>query len=127
LPSRKDPSLALWFDEVDREDKSLVSGKNANVGEMIRKTSVPVPSAFAVTAYAYQLEIEKTGLQGSLRQQPECLDAHGVSELQKKRRPIKRTIEKSYSQASWNKRISPKLENKKEIDPKSGTSERDKW
>ncbi len=125
MPPRKDPSLALWFDEVDREDKSLLGGKNANVGEMIRKTSVPVPSAFAVTAYAYQLEIKNIGFEGSLRQQPECLDAHGVSELQKKRRPIKRTIEKSYSRANWNKRTSSKLENKKEIDLKSGTSERD--
>jgi pyruvate,water dikinase len=51
------------------KDVPSVGGKNASLGEMIRKTRVPVPPGFAITAYAYQLTIEKAGLEKFINDQ----------------------------------------------------------
>jgi len=105
LPHDKNQPLALWFDEVGRKDVSLVGGKNASLGEMIRKTRVPVPPGFAITAYAYQLTIEKAGLWGFMRQQLEGLDTHDVTELQKRGAAIREAIEKVQLPAELEKAI----------------------
>ncbi len=39
--------------EITKEDVPLVGGKAANLGELIQKTNVPVPSGFAITATGY--------------------------------------------------------------------------
>ena len=51
------PPTILWFDKVGRGDIALVGGKNASLGEMatkLRRSGVPVPTGFAVTADAYR-------------------------------------------------------------------------
>ncbi|MEM3546851.1 MAG: phosphoenolpyruvate synthase [Candidatus Bathyarchaeia archaeon] len=53
--------LVLWFEELRKEDVPLVGGKCANLGEMIN-AGIPVPPGFAVSAYAYKLFLEKTGI-----------------------------------------------------------------
>ena len=95
MPQDKNPPLVIWFDEVGRKDIPLVGGKNASLGEMIRKTRVPVPPGFAVTAYAYQLTIEKAGLGDFIGKQLEGLDTHDVGELQKRGAAIREAIEKA--------------------------------
>ncbi|MEM1550504.1 MAG: phosphoenolpyruvate synthase [Candidatus Bathyarchaeia archaeon] len=52
----------LWLDEIGMEDISLVGGKSASLGEMIRRVGVPVPYGFAVTAEAYRYYIEANEL-----------------------------------------------------------------
>jgi pyruvate,water dikinase len=52
LPAKK-PKYVLWFDEIGMEDVPLVGGKSASLGEMTRRTGVPVPYGFATTAEAY--------------------------------------------------------------------------
>lgn len=94
MPHARNPPLVLWFDEVGRQDVPLVGGKNASLGEMIRRTRVPVPPGFAVTAYAYQLTIEKAGLVDFVHKQLENLDTHDVAELQKIGASIREAIEK---------------------------------
>jgi len=94
LPQNKNQPLVLWFDEVGRGDVSLVGGKNASLGEMIRKTRVPVPPGFAVTAYAYQVTIEKAGLWKFINEQLEGLDMHDMAELEKRGEAIRTAIEK---------------------------------
>ncbi len=53
--------LVLWFEELGKEDVPLVGGKCANLGEMIN-AGIPVPPGFAVSAYAYKLFLEETGI-----------------------------------------------------------------
>jgi len=48
----------VWLEEVGKEDLSVVGGKGASLGEMI-KIGVPVPGGFAVTAQP--LGISSTG------------------------------------------------------------------
>ncbi len=57
----KSHALILQFEELGREDVSLVGGKCANLGEMIN-AGIPVPPGFAITAYAYKRFIEETGI-----------------------------------------------------------------
>lgn len=93
MPQKENPPLVIWFDEVGRGDIALVGGKNASLGEMIRKTHVPVPPGFAITAYAYQLTIEKAGLEEFVQRQLQDLDTHDVAELQKRGAAIREAIE----------------------------------
>ncbi len=53
--------LVLWFEELGKGDVPLVGGKCANLGEMIN-AGIPVPPGFAVSAYAYKLFLEETGI-----------------------------------------------------------------
>lgn len=48
----KRSDLVVWFKDVDKEDVSIVGGKGANLGEMVR-FGFPVPNGFIVTAHAY--------------------------------------------------------------------------
>ena len=49
----------IKFEEIGKNDVDKVGGKNANLGEMINKTKVPVPSGFAITAEAYRYYIKE--------------------------------------------------------------------
>jgi len=59
--SNKEKSLVLWFENIRNTDVPIVGGKNASLGEMI-SAKMPVPPGFAVTAYAYEHFIKKTGI-----------------------------------------------------------------
>jgi pyruvate, water dikinase len=55
-------SNIAWFKDVDRDDISLVGGKGANLGEMVR-VGFPVPNGFIVTAQAYYRFIAQNNLE----------------------------------------------------------------
>ncbi|MGB9911109.1 MAG: phosphoenolpyruvate synthase [Microgenomates group bacterium] len=57
---KKDKNI-LWFEEIDKDDISLVGGKGANLGEMA-SFGIPVPPGFVVTAKAYFDFLEKNKL-----------------------------------------------------------------
>lgn len=54
------------FSEVGKEDGNIVGGKGANLGEMT-KAGIPVPPGFIVTAQAYFLFLEKSGLRKQIQ------------------------------------------------------------
>jgi pyruvate, water dikinase len=59
----------LWFEEVSRADVARVGGKNASLGEMVRKLGkkgVHVPAGFATTADAYWQFIDASGLRATI-------------------------------------------------------------
>src|SRR3954464_6018916 len=61
-----------WFAEVGLADVSLVGGKVASLGEMIRKLTplgIRVPGGFAVTAEGYRHFISAAGLDDTIREQ----------------------------------------------------------
>jgi len=57
--------LVVWFEDVSSADVTLVGGKNASLGEMIRNLAsvgVQVPNGFATTAAAYREFLAYEGL-----------------------------------------------------------------
>lgn len=57
----------LWFEAIQRGDVALVGGKNASLGEMVRRLSadgIKVPPGFATTANAYWRFVEANRLRG---------------------------------------------------------------
>jgi len=44
--------MVVWFDEVGKDDVSLVGGKGANLGEMTQ-AGLPIPFGFVITSDAY--------------------------------------------------------------------------
>ena len=84
LQDRK-KAFVLWFEDVGMADVSLVGGKNASLGEMIRQLTpqgINVPGGFAITAYAYRYFIEQARLETRLRQLFADLDVEDVNNLQ---------------------------------------------
>ena len=50
------PNYTRWFEEIGTGDVASVGGKNASIGEMVRKLGsrgIKVPTGFATTADAY--------------------------------------------------------------------------
>lgn len=50
------------FQDIKKEDISIVGGKGANLGEMLN-AGFPVPDGFCITAYAYDEYIKRNNLQ----------------------------------------------------------------
>ncbi len=89
----KSQQFILWFDEVNRDDISLVGGKNANLGEMYQNLThatssmfpdekIHVPYGFAVTAYAYKYFIEKSNLANKISEALASLDTKDMKQLE---------------------------------------------
>ena len=57
----------LWFNEISKRNIPQVGGKNANLGEMIQKTKVPVPNGFAITTKAYDYFIKHNKLDKKIK------------------------------------------------------------
>lgn len=76
-------SFILWFDEIGIEDISLVGGKNASLGEMLKETKVKIPQGFAITAYAYRYTLEKAGILNNLKTILYSLNIHDSKALDK--------------------------------------------
>lgn len=53
--------LVVEFKDIDKSDLSLVGGKGANLGEMI-KAGFPVPNGFAVTVPSYELFLRENDI-----------------------------------------------------------------
>jgi pyruvate,water dikinase len=80
----KQVSYVRFFEEFGIEDVPLVGGKNASLGEMVRKLSaegVRVPNGFAITADAYRYMLEKAGAWAALHDALDGLDPTDVADL----------------------------------------------
>ena len=51
----------LWFSDLSKSSIPEVGGKGANLGEMFN-IKLPIPNGFCVTAYAYKVFLESTGI-----------------------------------------------------------------
>ncbi len=58
-------SLCVWFNEICRNDVSLVGGKGANLGDMAQ-AHLPIPPGFVICASAYQQMTQSNGLAARL-------------------------------------------------------------
>src|SRR3989344_3283108 len=85
----------LWFDELTIKDVPLVGGKNASLGEMYRslqKKGVKIPNGFAITAYAYQYLLKKSGVEKDVKKIVSSIDVKSVKELTNKARELRKII-----------------------------------
>jgi len=80
----KQPKYIRWFSDIGLADVSLVGGKNASLGEMLRELAplgVRLPGGFAITAQAYRHTLEQSDAWPRLQQALAGLDASDVDEL----------------------------------------------
>ncbi|MDO8625519.1 MAG: PEP/pyruvate-binding domain-containing protein, partial [Candidatus Diapherotrites archaeon] len=95
---KKSEQLILWFDQLGIEDVPLVGGKNASLGEMYRLLTpkgVRIPNGFALTASAYRILLEKSGLKENIRHELSGLDTHNMKQLIEKGHNVRHLILKA--------------------------------
>jgi pyruvate,water dikinase len=80
-----------WFDEIDKNDVSIVGGKGANLGELTQ-AGISVPPGFCITAQAYKDFISKAGLGDKIKNKIDKLDVEDSEELQKRSAEIRDII-----------------------------------
>ncbi|MEK7552013.1 MAG: phosphoenolpyruvate synthase [Patescibacteria group bacterium] len=91
----KEKSFILWFKDIGIKDVPLVGGKNAALGEMIANLvplGINVPDGFAVTSFAYNHFLEKSGLKEKIAKVLEGLDTSNMRNLSKKGQAIRKLI-----------------------------------
>lgn len=76
-----DGRFIAWFEDVSKDDISLVGGKGANLGEM-RRAGLPVPPGFVVTVEAFRAFLEETGLDREIEARLENLAVDDPTQLQ---------------------------------------------
>ena len=72
--------LVLKFEEITKENVASAGGKGANLGEMT-EAGIPVPAGFVITAAAYDLYMERNGLEPETYSDNEKLHKLGSSAI----------------------------------------------
>lgn len=87
--------LVLWYKDLTIADVPRVGGKNAALGEMVRELlplGVRVPNGFAITADAYNLFLDATGLRENINNALKGLDTKSMSDLQARGKAVRELI-----------------------------------
>jgi len=84
----------MWLNELGRESTSLVGGKCAHLGEMIRQ-GIPVPPGFAVTFGAYDKFLDEGGLRGKIEEILRKIERGRPEEYERASREIRKLIEET--------------------------------
>lgn len=88
----------LWFRDITLDDVSLVGGKNASLGEMIRelkKEGVAVPDGFALTSEAYFNFLEQGKIKEKIGKIISKINVRDIKDLNKKSKEIRNLILKT--------------------------------
>ena len=91
----RNKEFILWFDQLSIKDVPIVGGKNASLGEMYRslsKKGVKVPNGFAVTAYAYQYLLIKSGIANKIKKVVSTINVKNINDLTNKAKEIRKII-----------------------------------
>lgn len=89
----KKRDVVLWFKDLSKEDIPIVGGKCANLGELVGRIGVPVPNGFAVSAYAYQVFLEKTKADKKIEALLSGMEMADMKSLQDTSKKIRNHIE----------------------------------
>ncbi len=81
----------LWFQEVDKDDVSLVGGKGANLGEMARN-GFPVPRGFIITSKAYFDFLEENKLKSRIHQELKKINVEDPQTINEASEKVKKLI-----------------------------------
>ena len=93
----KNEALILWFNDLRIEDVPLVGGKNAALGEMFANLipqGIRIPNGFAITAQAYRIFMEKSGLKSQIAETLKDLNTADIRNLQKRGEKIRKLIKR---------------------------------
>ena len=96
----KKNEFVMFFNKIGREDVPLVGGKCANLGELYGQVGVPVPNGFAVSAEAYRVFMEETGLTEKINTLLADIDMDDMESLQSVSKAIREHVEKQPIPAS---------------------------
>jgi pyruvate,water dikinase len=91
----KSQKLILWLDQINNDDVALVGGKNASLGEMyteLMPQGIRIPNAFVVTAQAYRIFMDKSGLSEVIKKELKGLDTSDIKSLQKRGKRIRKAF-----------------------------------
>ncbi|MCX8172106.1 MAG: phosphoenolpyruvate synthase, partial [Archaeoglobaceae archaeon] len=81
----------LWLSDLSRNDISVVGGKAANLGELLR-IEIPVPEGFVVDARAFRDFINRTNLRNIIYEHLRNLDVEKTEELNRVSQEIRKMI-----------------------------------
>ncbi len=84
----------IWFKDISKDDVGKVGGKGANLGEMFN-SQFPIPNGFVVTADAYKLFLEQTGIQSHIGEILRETDVDNNDQLQSASKKIQDLILKT--------------------------------
>lgn len=84
----------LWLADVDKNDISLVGGKAANLGELLR-AEIPIPDGFVVDARTFREFIRRTSIKDKVYSLLENLNVEDTDRLEEVSREIRSLIESS--------------------------------
>lgn len=79
LAKRKELPVSKWilpYSSITRDMADWVGGKNANLGELLNRTGLPIPEGFAITTSAYSYFLEKNDLIDEINRMRRHLDLH---------------------------------------------------
>ena len=91
--------LVVWFEKLGRGDVSLVGGKNASLGEMVRhlgERGVRVPRGFATTAQSYWQFVDANELRETMVDSLAALEAGHASLAE-----VGATIRHEFLRGTW--------------------------
>lgn len=94
----------VWFEEVDKNDVSLVGGKGANLGEMVN-ARLPIPYGFIITSHAYFDFIEQAGIKNKIKELLKNINYENPHELHQVSQNIQNLIKKSTLPLDLSKKI----------------------
>ena len=90
-----DKRLIYWFSELGIQDVPAVGGKNASLGEMfsnLTSKGVRVPDGYAISAYAYNLYVESTGVRKEIQKLLSGLDVRKLDDLARRGDAVRKLI-----------------------------------
>lgn len=70
-----DSPYIRWFADLSLDDRPVVGGKSASLGELVR-ASIPVPPGFAITTAAFEAFLAELDPDGEIRAEVGALDKH---------------------------------------------------
>ncbi|MCP3057131.1 phosphoenolpyruvate synthase, partial [Aurantimonas marianensis] len=114
----------LWFEEIARDDVAMVGGKNASLGEMVRKLTpagVAVPSGFATTAGMFRRFVAANGIAAIIQ---DTLDQRRAGKIALAE--AGRTIRAAFLRGDWPDESAAAIANAyKELSQRSGVGDVD--
>ena len=84
----------VWLSDVGKDDISIVGGKAANLGELL-KNEIPVPNGFVVDARTFNEFLEATALKYQIMDLVKGLDVEDTKKLNEVSKKIREIIEQA--------------------------------
>jgi pyruvate,water dikinase len=80
-PALVEDQLTIPMEELRRERAPSVGSKSAQLGEIRGRVGLPVPDGFAISAWAYKLFLDASGLRDGIEQRLKALDPRSHDDL----------------------------------------------